>query len=201
MGWDELASEYRWPKTRPELPGFIGDRHRGWLSDGTKAMLLEHLTSGALIVELGSWTGLSARFILDHAPGSRIVCIDHWKGSAEHQGERHEDILPYLYSMFLHRCWNYRNRIIPLRMHTIDGLMAVSKFGLSPSLIYVDAAHDTESVRRDISQSIIIFPNVPLVGDDFNLPSIQTAVREVSQATLRPLRDNDKAWAMPAMKG
>ena len=200
MGWDELAAEYRWPKTRPELPDFVGDRQRGWLSDGTKAMLRQYVKPKSLIIELGSWTGLSARFMIDHAPSSRVICVDHWKGSPELKGELYDDLLPHLYQMFLSRCWNYRDRIVPLRMTTTDGLMVVSGFGVSPSLIYVDAAHDTASVRQDMTQSICLFPDAPLVGDDFGLSTVAAAVRKVSQAAVRPFRDNGKAWAMPAVE-
>lgn len=153
-----------WPEQKPNVP----------LNKDT-SMFINHDPLGAilhgdlkLIIELGSWLGASTRFILDNAPNACVIAIDHWKGSEEHFGEaRYATKLPTLYETFLVNCWEYKNRLIPLRMTTIEGMELVAKFNLKPDLIYVDASHDYESVMQDLVVAHRLFPNALLCGDDW----------------------------------
>jgi hypothetical protein len=142
-----------------------------------------------VIVEIGSWLGLSASLFLKHAPESTIVCIDHWRGSAEHR--RNPDWrrrLPTLYEQFLANMWESREHVIPVRARSTKGLAIVRECEIVPDLIYIDGAHDRPSVYADISTSATLFPGVPLLGHDWRFASVRTAVwhaarQEIMSAT------------------
>ena len=38
------------------------------------------------VLEIGSWEGLSSRFVLDTLPLAHLTCVDTWHGADEHQG-------------------------------------------------------------------------------------------------------------------
>ena len=43
-------------------------------------------------LEIGSWEGRSAVFLLDHLPNARLTAVDTWAGSDEHSPEHVADI-------------------------------------------------------------------------------------------------------------
>jgi len=133
----------------------------------------------ALVVELGTWRGLSARRMLSQMGAGRIVCIDHWEGSPEHitgcYADRVKGLLPQLYETFLHDSWHWRDQIIPLRMDTLDGLHTVYECGLEPGLIYVDAGHEFRPVFNDIVVATMLFPGAIIVGDDWYIEGVKKA--------------------------
>lgn len=160
-----LRENYPWPVECPPLSENAGQAE-GW---GVPDVLLKaNLTEKTnLIVELGSWLGQSTRFILDNAPNAIVIAVDHWNGSPEHQDDWKE-LLSTLYHDFLHLNWKYRSRLIPVRETTLDGMVAISRYGLKPDLIYIDADHQYESVKADLEMANALFPEAILVGDDYS---------------------------------
>ena len=74
-GLAQLRRRYPWPDTMPEVQP---DDH-GWFQDCNARLLRRFLGPRTrLIVELGSWLGKSARFMLAAAPRATVICIDHW---------------------------------------------------------------------------------------------------------------------------
>ena len=173
-----LARSVPWPKEKPNVP--IPTEHTGWLQDGTRAVLSHGLTSEMqLVVELGAWLGTSTRFMADLAPAATVISIDHWEGSPEHQTRSEwKEMLPTLYEAFLSMCWDARDRIIPLKMTTLAGLRLIAEHGLQPDLIYFDAEHTYEAVRKELELCGQLFPNAILVGDDYEEPGVAQAVQE-----------------------
>jgi hypothetical protein len=173
-----LAESQPWPAERPAdaAPG----KELGWLSGGTEVMLSRALSpTTRLVVELGAWLGLSTRFIADAAPHATVVSVDHWQGSSEHQARDHfKDLLPRLYETFQARCWDYRDRVVPLRADTRDGLRAVAGHGLQPDFVYVDAEHSYEAVTAELALARELFPTAGLGGDDYDWDGVRTAVDE-----------------------
>jgi hypothetical protein len=129
------------------------------------------------VVELGAWLGLSTRFIAAQAPAATVISVDHWQGSPEHQTqERFQKLLPNLYETFMARCWQYRQRIVPLRMSTLDGLRVVAESGVKPDFIYVDAEHSYEAVTAELTLARQLFPQAALGGDDYDWTGVRAAV-------------------------
>lgn len=176
-----LAQTYPWPDQRPEdaAPG----QEAGWLGAGSEVMLSRSLSQKTkLVVELGSWLGLSTRFIAEAAPRATVISVDHWKGSPEHHTEeRFRPLLPRLYETFQSRCWKYRDRIVPLRMNSLDGLRRVSEAGLEPDFIYVDAEHTYEAVSAELKLARELFPHTLLGGDDYDWLGVRQAVDEFAR--------------------
>jgi hypothetical protein len=171
-----LAETSPWLKQQPEdaAPG----QEQGWLDAGTDVMLTRALSPATrLVVELGAWLGLSTRFIADHAPGAMVVSVDHWKGSPEHVNDpRYQNLLPRLYETFQARCWEYRERVIPLRMTSLEGLSKVAECGLQPDVVYIDAEHSFEAVSAELALARRLFPGAALTGDDYDWAGVREAV-------------------------
>jgi hypothetical protein len=101
--------------------------------------------------------------MLDNAPNAVVIAVDHWKGSPENAGD---PIIPVLYETFISNCWKYKDRLIPMRTNTADGLARLQALEIKPDVVFLDAAHDYESAMNDIRGCIPF--RCPIVGDDFN---------------------------------
>ena len=170
--WQQLALQFAWPAEPPNVPPRM---NQGWLWPSTKEMFrADFVPRHRLVVEFGSFLGMSTRFIADIAPNARIIAVDHWLGSPEHY--RRPDLaqlLPMLYDTFIVNCWSYRDRLVPLRQSSIEGLQTIHRLGLSPDVIYVDADHRYESVRSDLDTIMRLFPNALIVGDDWDWEGVR----------------------------
>jgi hypothetical protein len=171
-----LAEASPWPAERPNdaAPG----EEQGWLGAGTETMLANVLSpSTELVVELGAWLGLSTRYIAQYAPAATVISVDHWQGSPEHQAqERFRKLLPQLFETYQARCWDYRERVVPLRMTTLDGLLKVAEHGLHPDFVYVDAEHSYDAVTAELSLARQLFPRAVLGGDDYDWRGVREGV-------------------------
>ena len=132
-----------------------------------EGLLLYHLardvTAAGRVVELGSYQGRSTVFLAagtrDRADGSSaVIAVDHHKGSAEHQpGEEcfnplvacadgtGIDTFPHLSSHI--RRLGLEKWVEPWRCSTLE---AAKRFSGSIRLLFVDAAHDVDSVAADV---------------------------------------------------
>jgi hypothetical protein len=164
------------PRSRPDLP-FSG---HGWLNDENRRTLASALTNDTtVVVEVGTWLGLSARYMCDLAPSATLYAVDHWLGSPEHIGvPEWECFLPTLWDQFVADCWDYRDRIVPVRGESLDGLQLLHGMGVEPDLIYLDGGHGYEQVRSDIEAITLLFPGVALIGDDWGWEGVRTAAVE-----------------------
>ncbi len=173
-----LAQKNPWPEQCPEdaAPG----QEAGWLGAGSEQMLAKSLSPKTkLVVELGAWLGLSSRYIADHAPRATVISVDHWEGSPEHHAqERYQKLLPRLFETFQSRCWNYRDRIVPVRAKSLEGLRRVAEAGLQPDFIYVDAEHTYDAVSAELKLSRELFPHALVGGDDYDWVGVRQAVDE-----------------------
>jgi GT2 family glycosyltransferase/2-polyprenyl-3-methyl-5-hydroxy-6-metoxy-1,4-benzoquinol methylase/tetratricopeptide (TPR) repeat protein len=202
-GLKQLAERFSWPKKRPAVSA--PQEHLGWFADGARELLQREVTSQTrLVLELGSWLGMSTRFLADRAPQATIIAIDHWKGSPEHQRKPEwQAMLPQLYDTFLSLSWEYRDRIQPLRMSTNDGMDAVAAAGLDPDLIFIDADHTYAAVKEDLEHGHRLFPNATLVGDDYDDPEVQQAVNEAARTwkmSIETFGKNWRAWKLEKPK-
>ena len=177
-----LRRRFPWPSERPVVQGPI--ESYGWFGEGTDRVLSQNLSEATrLVVELGSWLGMSTRFIADIAPNATVIAVDTWGGSTEHQNQaRFQVMLSSLYTNFLSLSWSYRDRIIPLRMTTLEGLRLVAETGLQPDLVFIDAEHSYEAVTAELSLAHSLFPHALLVGDDYDWEGVQKAVHEYANA-------------------
>ena len=196
-GLETLKARYPWPKTRPDVPRDYPDQYPdGWCCGQNVAMLQRLLGDRTrLIVELGSWLGRSAVVCLQAAPNATLICIDHWRGSAEHHIKSPWKLkLPTLYKTFLVNLWEYRERVVPLKADTVAGMTEVHSLGLQPELVYVDGAHDTPAVVRDITTAMELFPQAQICGDDWCHATVEAGVREAVADRAANIKEDYVCW-------
>jgi predicted O-methyltransferase YrrM len=137
--------------------------------------------NGKVIVEVGSWVGLSAWSILQEPTVDRLFCVDHWEGSPDgdqlgdrlgQQGYSPEHVFRVFCSNHHRDLWK---RCIPL---TGTSELMASVWNLPASMIYLDGDH--EKLARDIA---LWMPHVVaggiLAGHDFNV--FDSVNRDVDQ--------------------
>lgn len=134
------------------------------------------LKDGAVIVEVGVYKGKSALYLAERLEqmGKRVTfyLVDHFQGSAEH------DITP-------EQLWaEFRANIEPMRgafhVHRMESTTAAQQFADgSLDFVFIDAAHDYDSVKADIAAWL---PKVKkgglLAGHDYHHPPVAQAVDE-----------------------
>lgn len=190
-----LKERYPWPISQPQV---APDPESLFCNAAQMATLLKsHGSSINIIVELGSWLGASTRFMLDTAPHALVLAIDHWKGSIEHtQYEKWSIKLATLYDTFLVNCWNYQERLIPMRTTTLQGLQEIYELSITPDLIYIDASHDYESVTKELELIHLLFPTTIIIGDDWGYPGIHNAVHDFCQRHNFTVESNISFWRL-----
>ncbi len=196
---ETLAREYPWPTEKPGVP--IPTENLGWFKEPQQELMRRELnTETKLVVELGAWLGLSTRFIADQAPQARVITIDHWRGSSEHRKDPTcAAMLPTLFETFTALNWEYRDRILPLKMTGHQGLQTIARYGLQPDIIFIDADHSYDSVRADLDISHRLFPQARLIGDDYDSPDVQRAVDEFAAAhgyQVEPVGTGWRSWRL-----
>lgn len=176
-------------------------KSHGWFEETNKKHLIQFIKElePSTIIEVGSWLGSSTLEMARHLKkGSRLYAVDTWLGSIEHHNNplcpECQEFLPTLYQQFLSNVIheNLMNIIIPLRMESIE---AANAFKDSAQLIYLDAAHDTESVFKDI---INWFEHLDkggiMCGDDWRWQSIQKAVIDAAAKLKAKYFYSDNFW-------
>lgn len=190
---ENFTQAYPWPSSRPDVPA---PPERNWLFPAVRRVMSDTVPRDAtLVVEVGSWLGRSTRFLADLAPRARIVAIDHWVGSPEHQTDAElAPLLPRLYETFLSECWDYRERIVPVRKKSIEGLRLVAEAGLNPDVIYIDGDHSYAAVHDDLVTALGLFPRSAILGDDWDWPGVKQAVEEIVQEKHLKLEVFETGW-------
>jgi hypothetical protein len=159
-----------WPDAKPlENPSKIS-----WFSRKHANIFHEIMRRKRLgvYVELGSWTGTgSTAFVLKNYPFLSVVCVDTFKGSEEHtRNDTYAAVAANLWDHFCSNVWESRDRVYPLRCGSREGLRYLFNAEVAPSYIYIDAAHDEDSVFLDIQAAVQLFPQAILLGDDYVSP-------------------------------
>ena len=199
MGVETLRAMYPWP---PEMPDVPEDWH-GWMCPETAKALVSRLDSSTnVVVECGTWLGVSAKAILTNAPNTHLVCIDTWAGSPEHHvTPGWSKRLPTLHEVCRRNLWPWRERVTLIRKDSLIGLGQVFDAGIKPDLIYLDSKHTFGRVSAELYLCLELFPDSPIVGDDYSYAAVALAADRHSRDTGRPLvRHGDAAFAMPAWR-
>jgi hypothetical protein len=190
---------FPWPPSRPTREV----EWHGWLAPLTHEAIQEQCPKDAgLIVECGSWGGLSTKLFLEYAPDAIVVCIDHWCQYPEQYEHliippEAERLLPVIFDVFCANHWDSRQRIIPVRLDTITGLEIVAELDLEPDVVYLDSDHSTEHLVREL-QSCLAFPSSKIIGDDYTHESVRSAVERHSESCGRSFDNNEVAfWSAP----
>lgn len=144
----------------------------GFYSNAVPMEKLLKETQAKIVIELGSWLGKSTRHIATVLPSDgKIYAVDHWRGSVEHQNDkRYNPYLPNLYDQFLSNIIHSKltHKIVPVRMTTLEAVKKFQEEGIVPDIVYVDAAHDEQSVYEDLcAYYSLVEKHGILCGDDW----------------------------------
>ena len=187
-----------WPEQRPDvLP-----RREGWFDDRNRAFLSCFVGSGDVVVEIGAWVGESTLWLAEQVGETgHVYTIDHFQGSWEHRTDPALAAkLPTLWETFVVNCWNSRERITPVKADSRVGLLALYQKGIQPTLVYVDGAHDYDTVVRDILLSAFLWPSAQIVGDDFAHPDVRRAAFDTSNLLNDELYGNKRCFALGRLR-
>ncbi len=178
------------PDSYPEVyninPLLPFDPH-GWFRHASNFKQSFATTRIKIAIEVGSWLGKSARFIANHLPeGSILLAIDTWRGSEEHQAEARCFHMPIdqLFAQFLSNVVhaNLQNKIIPIRMPSIEAAARLADLNFKADFIYIDAAHDYESVTQDLCAWYpYLNKGGVFCGDDWKWPGVSRAVKDFAK--------------------
>lgn len=138
--------------------------------------------NGAHFVEIGCWKGRSSAFMAVEIANSgkkiRFDCVDTWLGSDEPQHLADEAVKNgSLFDEFCKNVMPVKNYIGIVRMASVEAAELYGNESLD--FVFIDAAHDYESVKADIEAW---FPKMKeggvLAGDDFRWKGVERAVTE-----------------------
>jgi hypothetical protein len=190
--------------------------HHGWfLETHIRVFRAIIQPTTKIIFELGSWYGSSTRWLVENSD-AKVFAIDLWDDgfilNDNHYNSSHElrSMLRShpLYETFLKNLWEYKDRVTPLRMKTLDGLQylfdqgtvillkvfllslcllaPVCFLGIKPDIIYIDADHHYDAAKKDILKSLELFPDAIIVGDDYgNYEDVRRAVHECANEFMK----------------
>lgn len=184
----ELAEPYNSVKQLPFDP-------HGWFANSKPLQSIIEKKQPKTVIEVGSWLGKSTRFIASKIPqGGKVYAVDTWEGSPQEQVHLKDPRLPFLYQQFLSNVIHagLTDVIIPIRMKSIEASKALN---IQADLIYIDAAHDTQSVTEDI---LAWYPHLQkdgiMTGDDWNWTTVRTAVVNCANKLNKKVSSYDNFW-------
>jgi hypothetical protein len=112
---------------------------------------VDHMKDNSIFVEVGCWKGKSISYmgveVVNSGKNIKCYAVDTWKGSSEHQSYD-EIINDTLYDIFLNNIKCLSHVIIPIRKSSIEA--AEDFLDGSIDIVYIDANHDYEEVKKDI---------------------------------------------------
>ena len=175
----------------------------GWNGESPVFTDLIREVQPSVIIEVGTWMGMSACHMADLAPQARIYCVDTWLGSSEFwidfKDTPDRNLMlrygyPQCYYQFLsniiHR--GCVGRIEPVPVSSDVGADILRFQGVQADLIYIDAGHSCSEVLRDIAcYKPLLRPGGVMFGDDvLYWPGVTEAAAQVGAVT-----ENDK-WVL-----
>lgn len=129
---------------------------------GLYSMIVDRFPTNSHFVEVGTWKGMSAAYmaveIINSGKNIKFDCVDTWD-FVPSQTEIPEDQFENLYETFLNNIEPVKHQIKPVKALSWDGANYYTDESLD--FIFIDAAHDYESVKKDINAW---FPKLKIGG-------------------------------------
>jgi len=139
--------------------------------------LAEQASTRKMIVEIGSWTGGSARAMADNTEGL-VYCVDPLCGTPEMARYFLGDYPEWLYDEF-HKNLEELTNVRLIREFSVDGAQTCKDLGLLFDMIFLDGSHDYESVKMDIrAWRPLLAEGGLFCGHDWGYTSVIAAVEE-----------------------
>ena len=103
-------------------------------------------------LEIGSWQGLSAFFILKTLKDARLTCVDTWDGGDENKDLAHQDVINSIEASFDYNLADFADRLEKYKGTSysfFNNQPITRKF----DFIYVDGSHHSDDVMVDAIKS------------------------------------------------
>jgi len=189
-----IGGELPWPSTRPDIPGLM----HGWFTEKNAEMLSRFVgPQTKCIIEIGSWYGMSARWLCEHAPNADLFCIDPWEPYPEvSDNPDWAPLQPAALENFIYNLWPFRDRVHILKTYASRGIAQCAE--LRPDLVYIDGEHTKAAVAYEVQMARYWWPKAVLVGDDYGRDSVQSGLVHAIPAWnyINDLQDNGQCWAL-----
>jgi predicted O-methyltransferase YrrM len=153
---------------------------------GLYSMMVEKYPTNSHFVEVGVWKGMSAAYmaveIINSKKDIKFDCIDIWE-YLDSQPDIQEESFKDLYEIFMKNIDPVKHIITPIKELSWDGAKHYEDKSLD--FVFIDAAHDYESVKKDITAW---FPKIKeggtIAGHDYPwCDGVKKAVHEFFQGT------------------
>ena len=163
-------------------PNPYADDVQGWNSEHPLLQEVIRVKKPSLVIEVGVWKGASAIFMAEQLRtaklSSTVIGVDTFLGSVSHltRPESRASLMsrhgwPQLYYQFMANVVrrDLQDYICPFAQTSETAFQYFAQLNLRPEVVHIDAAHDYESVSRDITNFFsLLAPGGALVGDDFS---------------------------------
>jgi predicted O-methyltransferase YrrM len=162
---------------------------------GLYSMMVEKYPSNSHFVEVGVWKGMSAAYmaveIINSKKDIKFDCIDIWE-YLDSQSDISEELFEDLYEVFMKNISPVKHVITPIKELSWDGAKHYKDKSLD--FVFIDAAHDYESVKKDI---IAWFPKIKeggtIAGHDYTwCDDVKKAVHEFFQG--KEIYESEGCW-------
>lgn len=170
----------------------------GWMLPEELTWLAEMASAARLpIVEIGSWMGRSTRALADNSR-VQVYAVDTWRGDAATQKYLEDKPDDWLFTEFRK---NIRDRIqagdvVPMRQSSRMAAMFFENTGFKADMVFIDGAHDYESVKADIfNWRPFVSPTGILCGHDWGNEGVHQALAELLPNAMRVTQPIGSIWA------
>eukprot|EP01138_Halocafeteria_seosinensis_P005723 gb/GECG01005851.1/.p1 GENE.gb/GECG01005851.1/~~gb/GECG01005851.1/.p1 ORF type:complete len:795 (+),score=55.60 gb/GECG01005851.1/:1-2385(+) len=194
-----IRNDGRVLKIRHHLSYYAAPHSHGWLSTDTRTILSASckLSKAKTVLELGTWYGLSTNHIAEqllmssHGP-TQIFTVDAFPNVASFGRPIrtvepiHKMFYNYLRLETAHRNLQASSEalfrqdpnggIYTVTVDCHDAPEMLSTFGVVPDLVFMDCEKDTERLATLLEKIHCLFPETPIVGDDYVFPSVREAI-------------------------
>ena len=186
------------------------DDLQGWGSDHPLLIGAVREFDARRILEIGSWKGRSAinmaRQAVAMGSDCEVVCVDTWLGSSEHwlkaQPGWYESLQirfgqPRLYFTFLSNVVRagLQDVVTPFPCTSETAAVILFNLGFYFEVCYIDAAHEYEAVKRDMTACwpLLREPGI-MIGDDYSWPGVKRAVDEFAIERELTVHQREEKW-------
>jgi len=120
-------------------------------------------------LEIGSWQGLSAVFILNYFKKAKLMCVDTWEGADEHKSLDmiSKDELSKVETIFDSNLFKYKDRLTKYQGTSYEYFNDFFEKDIF-DLIYVDGSHNSDDVIVDAIKAFeMLKVNGIIIFDDY----------------------------------
>jgi predicted O-methyltransferase YrrM len=116
--------------------------------------MVEKYPTNSHFVEVGVWKGMSAAYmaveIINSGKDIKFDCIDNWEFVADLQDDIPQELFGEdIYETYLKNIEPVKDKITSIKSLSWDGAKHYEDSSLD--FVFIDAAHDYESVKKDIN--------------------------------------------------